>query len=53
MYREAVYSQDEAGGSSTGAAELKIAKQRNGPTGKLSLTYIGEYTKFEDTAAES
>lgn len=53
IYREAVYSQDEAGGSSTGAAELKIAKQRNGPTGKLSLTYIGEYTKFEDTAAES
>ncbi len=52
IYREAAYSQEEAGGSSTGPAEVKIAKQRNGPTGKLTLTYMGEYTRFEDAAGE-
>lgn len=31
-----------------GLAELIIAKQRNGPVGTLDLTFIGEYTRFEN-----
>lgn len=28
-------------------AELLVAKHRNGPTGKINLTFINEYTRFE------
>ena len=35
-----------------GKAELIIAKQRNGPTGKIPLTFLKEYTRFEDRAPE-
>jgi len=31
-----------------GLAELIIAKQRNGPIGTVNLTFIGEYTRFEN-----
>ena len=27
-----------------------IAKQRNGPTGDVDLTFRGEFTRFEDRA---
>ncbi|HEX5692652.1 MAG TPA: hypothetical protein VFX76_21720 [Roseiflexaceae bacterium] len=30
-----------------------VAKQRNGPTGEVSLTFLGEFTKFENLVAES
>jgi replicative DNA helicase len=35
-----------------GKAELIIAKQRNGPTGDIPLTFIKEYTRFENAAFE-
>jgi replicative DNA helicase len=35
-----------------GKAELIIAKQRNGPTGDVPLTFIKEFTRFEDRARE-
>jgi replicative DNA helicase len=35
-----------------GEAELIIAKQRNGPTGDVSLTFLKEYTRFETRARE-
>jgi replicative DNA helicase len=35
-----------------GEAELIIAKQRNGPTGDVSLTFLKEYTRFESRARE-
>jgi replicative DNA helicase len=31
-----------------GIAEIIVAKQRNGPTGTLKLTFISEYTRFEN-----
>jgi replicative DNA helicase len=33
-----------------GIAEIIIAKQRNGPVGSLKLTFIKEYTRFENIA---
>jgi replicative DNA helicase len=33
-----------------GVAEIIIAKQRNGPTGTVKLTFISEYTRFENMA---
>ncbi|HBG30152.1 MAG TPA: hypothetical protein DDW98_05930, partial [Gammaproteobacteria bacterium] len=28
------------------------AKQRNGPTGTVRLTFLGQYTRFENFASE-
>ena len=33
-----------------GLAEVIIAKQRNGPVGSISMSFIKEYTKFENLA---
>lgn len=33
-----------------GKAEIIIAKQRNGPTGVVNLTYIADFTRFENPA---
>jgi replicative DNA helicase len=33
-----------------GIAEIIIAKQRNGPVGSLNLTFLKEYTRFENIA---
>jgi len=35
-----------------GPAELIISKQRNGPIGKVHLSFIGNLTKFENLAPE-
>src|SRR5579871_3494073 len=46
IFREEVYKpQDE---SLRGLAELLLAKQRNGPTGKVNLVFLKEFTKFEN-----
>jgi hypothetical protein len=34
----------------SGVAELIIAKQRNGPTGELPLTFLKQFTRFESRA---
>jgi replicative DNA helicase len=31
-----------------GKAEVIVEKQRNGPTGTITLTFLGEYTRFEN-----
>lgn len=35
-----------------GVAHLYIAKQRNGPRGKVNLTYVAEWTRFFDPAID-
>jgi replicative DNA helicase len=45
IYREEFYNADTP---RKGIADINISKQRNGPTGKFVLTFIGKYTKFEN-----
>jgi replicative DNA helicase len=46
VYRDEVYHED----AEKGVAEIIVLKQRNGPIGKKKLTFVGQYTKFEDLA---
>ena len=43
LYRDEYYFPDT---EKKNQAELIIAKQRNGPTGTVELTWLGQYTKF-------
>ena len=36
-----------------GIADIIVAKQRNGPIGDFQLTFLGEYTKFENFAPDA
>jgi replicative DNA helicase len=48
LYRSAYYAKDaEDRDEKGGEAELIIAKQRNGPTGEVPLTFLSEFTRFE------
>ena len=46
IYRHDVSDPDNV--DRKGEAEISLAKQRNGPTGKFKLTFLGDYTKFEN-----
>jgi replicative DNA helicase len=48
IYRDEVYNPDS---QDKGTAEIIIGKQRNGPIGMVRLTFLGEYTRFENYAA--
>jgi len=50
MYREEYYKPDT---QDKGTAEVIITKHRNGPTDTVRLTFLGEYTKFENFASGS
>ena len=50
VYRDEVYYPDKI--EARGKAEVIIAKQRNGPIGKVDLTFLGEYTRFENRARD-
>jgi len=50
LARPEVYADDDGKRERKGEAHLIIAKQRNGPTGKIDLYFHGEYTRFEDQA---
>jgi replicative DNA helicase len=47
IYRDEVYRADSP---DKGVAEIIISKQRNGPIGTVRLTFLGQYTKFENHA---
>lgn len=49
IYRDEVYRKDSL---EKGVAEVRVAKQRNGPTGLVKLAYLGEYTRFESYSDE-
>lgn len=44
IYRDEYYNEDS---EYKGTAEIITGKQRNGPTGKDRLTFLGQYTRFE------
>ena len=48
IFREEVYKQDDP--ELQGRAELIIAKQRNGPTGRVNLAFLKNSTRFESLA---
>ena len=50
IYREEVYEKDTP---RKGIADIIIAKQRNGPVGDFRLTFLGEFTRFENLVAEA
>ncbi len=47
IYRDEVYNEDS---KDKGIAEVIIGKQRNGPVGRVRMTFLGEYTRFENYA---
>jgi replicative DNA helicase len=49
IYRDEVYNEES---QARGTAEIIIGKQRNGPTGTVRLTFLGEYTRFENYVSE-
>jgi replicative DNA helicase len=53
LVRAEYYETDEdAKQEKVGEADLIIAKQRNGPTGDVPLTFLKEFTRFENRARE-
>ncbi len=49
IYRDEVYNENSP---DKGVAEIIIGKQRNGPIGKVRLTFLGEYVRFENYTHE-
>ncbi len=47
IYRDEVYNKNEDN-PNIGIAEIIVGKQRNGPTGTVRLTFIKEFTMFEN-----
>lgn len=47
IYRDEVYHPESP---DKGCAEIIIAKQRNGPIGKVKVAFLGQFTRFEDLA---
>ncbi len=50
IYRDEVYNKES---NNKGIAEIIIGKQRNGPIDTIKLTFLGQYTKFENYAPEA
>lgn len=50
IYRDEYYHPDSG---EKGKAEVIIGKQRNGPTGKIDLAFLGQFTKFENYASKT
>jgi len=49
LFRPEVYKiEDDEGNTQEGVAEVIIGKHRNGPTGSVYLTFLGQYSRFEN-----
>lgn len=48
MYRDEYYTKEQS--QFKGLAECIVGKHRNGPTGRIFLTFLGHFTKFENAA---
>ena len=46
IYREEFYKPEDE--TVKGIADVSIAKQRNGPTGKISLAFLNKFARFND-----
>ena len=51
IYREEVYEPEKEGVE--GVAQIIIGKQRNGPIGTVNLTFLKEFTRFENFSTDS
>ena len=51
IYRPEFYNQDDE--NLRGIAQVNIAKQRNGPTGKVMLAFLNKYARFNDSELHS
>ena len=51
LYREEYYYPDRE--HAKGKAEVHIAKQRNGPTGQITLTFLAPIMRFENLASSA
>jgi replicative DNA helicase len=52
IYRPEVYEKEETKPEDQGIAEIIIGKQRNGPIGSIRLSFLNQYTRFENYAAD-
>lgn len=50
LYRDEYYNPETVDEKLKGIAEVIIAKQRNGETGKVYLAWLGQYQKFANTS---
>ncbi len=48
IYRAEVYDKEETKPEEAGTAEIIIGKHRNGPIGSVRLTFLTQFTKFEN-----
>jgi replicative DNA helicase len=56
IYRPEYYMTDKNSAEAQrakGYAEVIVAKQRNGPTGRVPVTFIDDYTRFENRAKDA
>ncbi len=53
LHREDYYRMSEPDFQPDNVAEVIIAKQRNGPTGTVKLTFLNKTTRFENLASQS
>ena len=50
IYRDEYYNPETT--ENPGVAEILVAKHRNGPTGKVELTFLDRYPKFASKARD-
>jgi replicative DNA helicase len=52
IYRPEVYEREETKPEDLGIAEIIVGKQRNGPIGSVKLSFLSEFTRFENYAPD-